>query len=108
MSGGQETLELSRCVWGGRGAEAPGGLREGHTPGHLVHSRLGHLVCQCSGPGPESRYAGDIDNAAPTPLETGQGALTELHSRLEVDRHALVDCLHTQLCEAFLGHIDEE
>ena len=34
VSGGQETLELSRGVGGGRGAEAPGSLREGHTPGH--------------------------------------------------------------------------
>ena len=39
VSGGQDTLEMSRGVGGGRGAEALGGLAQVPPPGHLPNMR---------------------------------------------------------------------
>ena len=72
---------------------------QSHTSRHLVQGSLGHLVGQSSRVGSQAGNAGDVDDAALSGHQMGEALLAELHSRLEVDLHSLINVLHAHVLE---------
>ena len=76
---------------------------QSHASGHLVQGSFGHLVSQSSRVGSQPRNAGDVDDTTRPGHQVGETLLAELHSRLEVDLHRLLNILHAHVLEVGSG-----